>query len=228
MVVEVALIALQAARGVTSHFNVATTFDTAVFAVMGISILVAWAMSVALTAALFRQAFADPALASAIRAGMLMTVIGSGAGGLMTGPTQTQLEHARATHSLSVAGAHTVGAADGGPGLPGTGWSREHGDLRVPHFLGLHAIQAIPLILWLMGGASPEVRRRAVLVVSFSYTSLFAILLGQALSGQSVLAPQDAALSALVGWLAATALGILFVWLSRRGNVQTMAMLVAR
>ena len=62
MVIEVALIGLQAARGVTSHFNVATTFDTAVFAVMGISILVAWVMSVALTVALFRQTFADPAL----------------------------------------------------------------------------------------------------------------------------------------------------------------------
>ena len=229
MVVEVALIALQAARGVTSHFNVATTFDTAVFAVMGISILVAWAMSVALTVALFRQAFEDPALGSAIRVGMLMTVIGAGTGGLMTGPTPAQLEDARATHSLSVAGAHTVGAADGGSGLPGTGWSRAHGDLRVPHFLGLHAIQAIPAMAWLIGlGAVPEVRRRAVLAVSVSYASLFAILLGQALSGQSVLAPQGAVLTALIVWLVATALGMLFVSLARRDSLHTMEMMVAR
>jgi hypothetical protein len=230
MVIEVALISLQAARGVTSHFNVATTFDTTVFAVMGISILVAWVMSVAVTVALFRQAFADPALGSAIRVGMLITVLGSGTGGLMTGPTQAQLEEARATHRLSVAGAHTVGAPDGGPGLPGMGWSREHGDLRVPHFLGLHAIQTIPAVAWLIGllSAPAEVRRRAVLVVSLSYASLFAILLGQALSGQSVLAPQGVALTALIGWMVATALGIWFVWLSRRDNVETMAMMVAR
>jgi hypothetical protein len=229
MVIEVVLIDLQAARGVTSHFNIATPFDAVVFAVMGISILVAWVMSVALTVALFRQAFADAALGAAIRVGMLITVIGSATGGLMTGPTQAQLEDARAGHRMSVAGAHTVGSADGGPGLPGTGWSREHGDLRVPHFLGLHAIQAIPALAWLIGlGASAEVRRRAVLAVSLSYASLFAILLGQALSGQSVLAPHGAALTALIAWLGATALGMLFVWAARRGRVQAMTMVVAR
>jgi hypothetical protein len=229
MVIEVALIGLQAARGVTSHFNVATRFDIAVFAVMGISILVAWVMSIALTVALFRQTFADRALGAAIRVGMLITVIGSGTGGLMTGPTRAQLEEARATGRMPVVGAHTVGAADGGPGLPGTGWSREHGDLRVPHFLGLHAIQAIPALVWLIGlGASAEVRRRAVLAVSLSYASLFAILLAQALSGQSVLAPQGAPLAALIGWLAATALGMLFARLARRGRVQAMAVMVAR
>ena len=99
----------------------------------------------------------------------------------------------------------------------------------MPHFLGLHAIQTIPALVWLIGlGASAEVRRRAVLVVSLSYASLFAILLGQALSGQSVLAPQGAALTALIGWLVATALGMLFVWLARRGNVPAMTMMVAR
>ena len=229
MVIEVALIDLHAARGVTSHFNVATTFDAAVFAAMGISILVAWATSVALTVALFRQPFTDPALGAAIRVGMLITVIGSGTGGLMTRPTSAQIEHARSIHSMPVAGAHTVGAADGGSGLPGTGWSREHGDLRVPHFLGLHAIQTIPAVVWLIGlGTTPQVRRRAVFVVSLSYASLFAILLGQALSGQSVLAPQGAALTALIGWLLATALGIVFIWLARRDSLQTMPLLVAR
>ena len=228
MVIEVALIGLQAARGVTSHFNVATTFDTAVFAVMGLSILVAWVMAVAVTVALFRQAFADPALGAAIRVGMLITVIGFGTGGMMTQPTSAQLEDARETRRMPISGAHTVGAPDGGPGLPGTGWSREHGDLRVPHFLGLHAIQTIPAILWLMGAASPEVRRRAVFVVSLSYASLFAILLGQALAGQSVIAPQGGALTALIVWLAATALGIVSVRFARRDRVQTLPAVVAR
>jgi hypothetical protein len=228
LVIELALIDLQAARGVTSHFNTATPFDAAVFAVMGISILVAWAMAIALTVALFRQTFADPALGAAIRVGMLITVIGSGAGGLMTRPTAAQLEHARASHDMPVVGAHTVGAADGGPGLPGTGWRRDHGDLRVAHFLGLHAIQAIPAVVWLIGlGASPQLKRRAVLVVSLSYASLFAILLAQALSGQSVLAPQGAALTALIAWLGATALSIVFVWLAHRENVQSMPAMVA-
>jgi hypothetical protein len=229
LMIEVALIDLQAARGVTSHFNTATAFDATVYAVMGVSILVLWGMAIALTVALFRQAFADPALGIAIRAGMLITVIGSGVGGLMTRPTDAQLENARATRSMPVAGAHTVGAADGGPGLPGTGWSREHGDLRVPHFLGLHAIQTIPAVVWLIGlGASPELRRRAALVVSLGYASLFAILLGQALGGQSVLMPGGATRTALVVWLVATALGMVFVRLARRDRLQTMPMMVAR
>jgi hypothetical protein len=98
----------------------------------------------------------------------------------------------------------------------------------VAHFLGLHAIQAIPAVVWLIGlGASPQLKRRAVLVVSLSYASLFAILLAQALSGQSVLAPQGAALTALIAWLGATALSIVFVWLAHRENVQSMPAMVA-
>jgi hypothetical protein len=116
---------------------------------------------------------------------------------------------ARATHSMPIAGAHTVGAPDGGPGLPGTGWSREHGDLRVPHFIGLHAVQILPMAALLLGRIASGVRRRrAVLVVAASYASLFVILLVQALSGESVAAPGGTTLAALAILAAATASGL--------------------
>ena len=98
----------------------------------------------------------------------------------------------------------------------------------MPHFLGLHAIQTVPAIVWLIGlGGSPAFRRRTAIVVSLSYASLFAILLGQALSGQSVLMPGGATLTAFIGWLVATAVGMVFVWRARLDNLQTMPMMVA-
>jgi hypothetical protein len=206
LVLEVALIDLQAARGVVSHFNVGTPFDLAVFAVMGTAIVIAFGLALALTVALFRQPFADPALGWAIRIGMLLTLAGAGMGGMMTRPTGDQLAAARVTHTMPIAGAHTVGAPDGGPGLPATGWSREHGDLRVPHFVGLHAVQILPAMALLLGRiASGARRRRAVLVVAASYASLFVILLVQALAGESLVAPGRATLAALAMLIAATA-----------------------
>jgi hypothetical protein len=212
LVLEVALIDMQAARGVISHFNVATGFDAAVFSVMGGAIVLAWGLAIALTVALFRQTFADPALGWAIRLGMLLTVLGSGMGGLMTRPTVEQLVAVRTTHVMPKSGAHTVGAADGGPRLPGTGWSREHGDLRVPHFLGLHAVQMVPLLTLMIGHriASAAWRRRAALVVAASYATLFGILLAQALGGEPVIAPSPPTLAALALWATVTTAAIVY------------------
>jgi len=188
MVLEVAIVGVQAARGVTSHFNVATALDAALFGIMGSAILVAWGAAIALTVALFRQRFADEAFGWALRLGMVLTVMGQATGGLMTNPTQAQLLAARTTR-MTVAGAHTVGARDGGPGVPITGWSREHGDIRVPHFVGLHAVQLLPALAWAVGPLGSSVRRRrAVFVASAAYAALFVILLAQALNGQPLLA----------------------------------------
>lgn len=213
LLLEVVLIDVQAARGTTSHFNVGTPVDAVIFSIMGVAIVFAWALAIALTVALFRQTFADRALGWALRLGMLITVLGSGMGGLMTNPTAAQLAAARASHRLPVAGAHTIGGLDGGAGLPGTGWSREHGDLRVPHFLGMHAIQILPLAALIAARrvTSGRRRERAVLVVATAYAGLFVILLAQALAGESVIAPSAPTLAALAAVALATSCGLAYV-----------------
>jgi hypothetical protein len=219
LVLEVGLIDLQAARGVISHFNAATRFDMVVFSVMGGAIVLAIGLAIALTVALFRQRFDDDAFGCALRTGMLITVAGAAVGGIMTRPTSHQLAAARVIHAMPVAGAHTVGAPDGGQGLPGTGWSREHGDLRVPHFFGLHAVQVLPLAARLVGRlVSGARRRRAVLVATASYASAFVLLLVQALAGEPLIAPGAATTAALAAWLLATIAGFAFALAPERNR----------
>jgi hypothetical protein len=206
LVLEVAIISMQAWRGTTSHFNVGTPLDAALFGIMGTAIVLQTAVSIAVAVALWRERFADRALAWALRLGMTLTIVGAATGGLMTRPTEVQLTNARAGLGMPVAGAHTVGAPDGGAGLPGTGWSVEHGDLRVPHFVGLHAIQAFGLLTVLIGTRWSGARRiRLVLTASASYTALFALLLWQALRGQSVAQPDGMTIAAIALWAIATA-----------------------
>ena len=206
MVLEVAIIDLQAWRGTTSHFNVGTAFDGALFTIMGVSIVVQTLTSIAVAVALWRQRFEDAALGWALRWGMVITILGASTGGLMTRPTSAQLDEVRATGRMPIAGAHTVGAPDGGRGLPGTGWSLDHGDLRIPHFIGLHAVQVLPLFTLAIRRRRLMERgqMRVVLVAASSYGSLFVILLSQALRGQSLVQPDGVTIIALTGWAIAT------------------------
>ena len=209
MVLEIALISLQAFRGTTSHFNVATLFDGVVFTIMGAAIVVQTFSTVAVAVALWRQQFADRALGWALRLGMTMTIVGALTGGLMTRPTPQQLDTARAGERMTVAGAHTVGGPDGGPGLPGTGWSTDHGDLRVAHFLGLHALQALPILALVLARrrVSELVRLRLTIMGAASYMALFGILLSQALRAQPVLAPDALTIALLSVWAFVTVAG---------------------
>jgi hypothetical protein len=209
MVLELAIINVQAWRGTTSHFNFATPLDGVLFAVMGTAIVVQTLTSVAIAAALWRQAFADGALGWAVRLGMSITIIGAFTGGMMTTPTATQLAGAQAGQGMPVVGAHTVGAPDGEPGLPGTGWSTGHGDLRVPHFVGLHALQVLPLVAVALGRRrfSARARIRLALTAAGSYLALFGILLAQALRGQSVLATDATTIAIYGAWALVTVIG---------------------
>lgn len=226
LAIEIVLIDVQAWRGTLSHFNAATPFDLVVFNVMGLAIFAQTAAVIGVALALWRQRFADRAAGWALRLGMTITIIGALTGGLMVRPTPAQLDDARAGNRMTISGAHTIGAPDGGPGLPGTGWSRDHGDLRVPHFLGLHALQAIPLLSFLVTRRGwHEARRvRLTLAASASYSGLFALLMWQALRGQSVTRPDPSTLSALAVWMLLTV--TLFVFVSYRpaaGHAQANA-----
>jgi hypothetical protein len=206
MLLEIGIISLQAARGRASHFNVSTPLDRILFLVMGTAIVVQTLASVAVVVALFRQKFADRALGWALRLGLIITIFGASTGGLMSRPTAAQLAGARAGQHMTLAGAHTVGAPDGGLGLPGTGWSREHGDVRVPHFMGLHALQVLPL-LWLAlrrRRGSETKRARLIQTAAGSYAALFVILLWQAMRGESIVAPGAVTIGVLAIWAALT------------------------
>lgn len=190
--VEMVVITVQAARGTTSHFNVSTRFDAALWTTMGLSIVVVWPATMYLAGALFGVRGADPARTWAIRAGAVLALVGMGLGFLMTSPTRAQLADFQ-----GIAGAHTVGLPDGGPGLPLLGWSTAGGDLRIPHFLGVHALQVIPLVLIgleLLAARvgplrSPAVRRRPVAVGTVAYAAVIAVATWQALRGQPFVAP---------------------------------------
>ncbi len=207
LMLEIAIIDLQAFRGTSSHFNIATVLDAVLFTTMGAVIVVQTLSTIAVAVALWRHRFADAALGWALRLGMTITIIGALTGGLMTRPTPAQMEAARAGQRMTVAGAHTVNAPDGGPGLPGTGWSTEHGDLRVAHFVGLHALQVLPLLAFVLARRriSDGVRVRLTQTAGVSYIALFGILLLQALRGQSVMAPDAITLSLLGLWVVGTA-----------------------
>jgi hypothetical protein len=219
-VLEVAIIDAQAWRGTPSHFNNSTPLDRWLFIFMGSAILLQTFVSVAVAVALWRQRFTDRPLGWALRLGMVLTILGAMTGPLMTRPTAEQLEHARAGGRMTTVGAHTVGGPDGGPGVPVTGWSRAHGDVRVPHFIGLHAIQVLALVaVGLRRWRRPEAARvQAVLIAAASYASLFMLLLWEALRGQSIVAPDPATLGSLGIWAVLTALALGWLGLHSRDH----------
>ncbi|HET6281910.1 MAG TPA: ABA4-like family protein [Polyangia bacterium] len=211
---ELVIITIQAARGVASHFNVASTLNTVLFSAMGIGIVI-FTIAIGYVAFVaFRQQFEDRALGWGIRLGFAVMLFGSAIAFLMPRPTPAQVESLRAGQSTPIVGAHAVGVADGGPGLPVTKWSTEGGDLRVPHFIGLHALQILPLAGWLFGrrhrraGSPGRSSSRAVhltVVMGAAYFGITVTALAQALRGQSVLAPDAVTVALAAAVLIASA-----------------------
>jgi hypothetical protein len=132
---------------------------------------------------------------------------------MMTMPTPQQLATQHPVQGrLPHMGAHTVGAPDGGPGIPVTGWSADHGDLRIAHFIGLHAMQVLLLAWWLIpANAWSETRQiRFICGTATSIAIAFGVVLWQALRGLPLLRPDTPILAGWESWLAVTL--ILALW----------------
>ncbi len=99
--------------------------------------------------------------------------------------------------------------------MPITGWSLEHGDLRVGHFIGLHALQLLPLLAWALlrwTRLDATTRARLLAVAGATYTVVVLLVTWQAMRGQSVVRPDGETLllfGAVAGLAAVGAVAVL-------------------
>jgi hypothetical protein len=167
MIAENAIIALQAARGVTSHYNISSGLDASLFSVMGLFIGINTVIIFyTLMLFLFAATTLDKKMLLAWRLGLFLFLVGGVAGGMMIG-------------NLS----HTVGASDGTDGIAFLNWSKAVGDLRAAHFITMHGLQVIPLFAFFV--SSKLKRPQLVIAVVFILYSVFCFRLHQvALDGK--------------------------------------------
>jgi hypothetical protein len=167
---ELVWITWQGARGLESHFNEDTALYAVMYALMGIFSVLLVATTLPLAWEIGRRP--APGLSgdfvAALVTGLVLTfVLGGAFGG-----------------ALAANGGHSVGAEAGT--VPLFGWNRSGGDLRIAHFVGIHAEQAIPVIAAAAAGAGLTLRARwAVLLAgSLLWVALALALYAQAAAGQ--------------------------------------------
>jgi hypothetical protein len=228
--VDVGFIAVQAARGTFSHFNADTdTFNQVGQQVFMSGVLGLFGASLVIAIMLLFQRVGDAPLNRAIRTGLGLAVAGMAIAFYLVGANgqRTQVTDAYG-HPVTLAGSHGIGVEAGGPGMPLTHWSTVGGDLRIPHFVGLHAIHFLLLVLlalhllgrrvtWLQ----PErVRARLVGVAAFAYAGVMATVAVQAFRGQSLIHPDVRTLGMLGGFMAVSLVALAAVVTSARRPVR--------
>ena len=164
---EIAYIAFQAGKGQLSHFNISTSLYSALYSMMGLAAAAVTLYTAYVGVLFFTQPF--PTLPSyyvwAIRFGIVIFVIFAFEGFLMGSRMN-----------------HSVGALNDNSNWFIVGWSKTVGDLRASHFIGMHALQALPLLSFYVFKNTKD-----TLIISLLYGLLAAITLIQALKGKPII-----------------------------------------
>ncbi|MEM7548687.1 MAG: hypothetical protein AAF363_03375 [Bacteroidota bacterium] len=149
MLFEIFCIIFQAGRGQLSHFNVTDPIGSVMFPLMAWAITIAYLVYALILIDSFRYPLSvSPSMLWAIRLGILVFLFGLISGFMMGGRLQ-----------------HTVGVPDGGPSLPFTNWSTVAGDLRVSHFLSIHAIQVLPIVALALTYLPKPVQSNSLIII---------------------------------------------------------------
>ena len=165
LLVEVAAIDMQAWRGVASHFNRATPFDSFLYDAMGLLILWVTLVAIDLTIRSFRQPMAIPRdMLLAARAGLVLLVVSCLLGIWVS------------VHGDMRMAAGLEPERYGAAGVP-----------KFPHGAVIHALQWLPMLAWAARWAGFTERPRVWLVASatFGTTLLGCFALVQTLAGRS-------------------------------------------
>jgi hypothetical protein len=161
---EMAYIVFRSLRGEASHFNTATPLDAALYGLMGVGAVTLTLTAAAFGVVLWRNRTADiwreAAGLGLVLGSLLATVVGG---------------------YLSSQPSHWIGGDQtDATGLPLFFWSTTGGDLRVAHFVGLHAMQAVPF-------AAITGWRSAAWIVALGVVILTVVTFAQALLGMPLL-----------------------------------------
>lgn len=164
---EIAYIALQAGRGQLSHYNLSTPVYSVLFSMMALAASAVTIYTAYVGYLFFSNSFPElpTYYVCAIRLSIILFVIFSFEGFAMGS-------------RLS----HTVGALNDNSNLFILGWSKTFGDLRVAHFIGMHALQVLPILSFYLLRNT-----KITILVAFLYGILALLTLVQALKGKPLL-----------------------------------------
>jgi hypothetical protein len=187
-IVELSTIITQVLRGTTSHFNTSTALNHVMFWITTSAIIPVAGAIIVLFVVLLRDRSLTPMLGASLRWAIFLTIVGFVPAVLMILPDRLQ----DAITCYKQFDGHTVGFSEGGPGIPWLGWSTVAGDLRIAHFVGIHALQIVPLAGIMIAVFLPSLgsgRQKALLhIFALCYLVAVALLTWQALSAESLFA----------------------------------------
>jgi len=165
--IELLMIIVQSARGRKSHYNIDTPLDRIIFALMGLSITAILIHTLFITCLFFiqQQFSVGDEIILAIKLSLIIMVIFMLEGYIMVNISK-----------------HTIGAEDFTKGIPALNWSKNYGDLRVAHFFGMHALQIIPFLTFVLANT-----KRDVYVISVLYFVFVTFTFVQAWQGKPLI-----------------------------------------